>query len=71
MPKMPKKKKIDYSRCGISWKTIKVGKYPYPGTYTGAKSNTCRASKAYRPKRFRTFAEDGKVYIERLPDAKS
>lgn len=51
---------------GISWEKLplKVPKL-YPGTSTGAKTNTCRANIRYPEMRFRSFKKNKKVYIER------
>lgn len=61
-------KKRPFDHLGISWQTMKVGKLEYKGTATGAKANASRANKLYAPKRWRTYSEEGKVYVERLPD---
>lgn len=60
------KKKNPFAKLDLSWQRMKIGKFQYLGTYTGAKANVCRASKAYAPKKWRTFTEDDKIYIERL-----
>jgi len=61
-------KKNPFAHLNLSWQTMKLGKLEYKGTATGAKANASRASKLYFPKRWRTFSEDGIVYVERLPD---
>lgn len=63
---MAKKKKVSYARCGMAWKTMKLGKYKYPGTYTGAKSNVCRANRMYPAKRWVTYSTDDGTFIERI-----
>jgi hypothetical protein len=45
---------------------MKIGKYFYPGTYTGAKSNVCRANRTYGPKKWVSYSTEDGTVVERV-----
>lgn len=59
-------KKNPFANLNLSWQRMKIGKFIYAGTYTGAKANVCRANRSYKPKKWRTFSEGDVVWVERL-----
>lgn len=62
---MAKAKKSPFAHLNLSWQRMKLGRFQYMGTYTGAKANVCRANKSYKPKKWRTYSTDGMVFVER------